>query len=429
MSSFSASKGFLAAAGIGAVIAAVLSAVPGDLHWFATAADGAVLLAAGGSALATRKVEDTLRGIASVCTKAAEGDMEARIFEAPAPGLIGDTQRAVNRLIDISDAFVREATGNLSSVSQGRYYRRVLERGLPGAFGSAARAANDATGSTETKVRDFQRFAQDNVAAVIASVASASTELHASAEAMSSTATDLARQARIAREETEGNNHEVSSVAAATEQLTASIAEIARQVARSSSMAHQASAEAKQTGATVASLIDAVAKIGAIGKLVNDIADQTKLLALNATVEASRAGEAGKGFAVVASEVKNLAAKTTAAIGQIATHTADVQSGATAAAKAIEGIASRIGEMDETTTSVAAAVEQQNAATREIARSIGAAADGTRRISQSISRVASSAVTIGANAEQVAMTSSELSRNSESLNAGVRVFMEKARAL
>jgi len=39
------------------------------------------------------------------------------------------------------------------------------------------------------------------------------------------------------------------------------------------------------------------------------------------------------------------------------------------------------------------------------------------------------AVTIGANAEQVLMTSSELSRNPETLNSGVKSFMQRARRL
>jgi methyl-accepting chemotaxis protein len=429
MNSFSASKALVLAAGLSAFGGAVLTVMQIDDVWIAAVADGLSVLAAGGAFLAMLRTHRTLRDITGICARAANGDLEARILEAPVPGLIGDTQCAVNRLIDIADAFVREAAGSMTAVSRGHYYRKVLVRGLPGGFGAAASMVNQAILAAEAKVRDFQQFAQDNVAEVVAGVASASTQLHASAGAMASTATDLAQQASFANRETDGNIHEVASVAAATEQLSASISEILRQVSQSSGVAHRAVEETRRTSGTIASLIEAAANVGTIVHVVQEIAGQTNLLALNATIEAARAGDAGKGFAVVAGEVKSLAAKTDAAIGEITAQVKAIQDIAHSASRAIADIGERIREMDEATASVAAAVEQQGAATREIAASIQAAASGTQRIAHSIETVAGASVTIGANAEQVLMTSSELSRNSETLNSGVKSFMQRARRL
>jgi methyl-accepting chemotaxis protein len=54
--------------------------------------------------------------------------------------------------------------------------------------------------------------------------------------------------------------------------------------------------------------------IASIIKVIDDIAFQTNILALNAAVEAARAGQHGRGFAVVAEEVRNLAARSAAAV-------------------------------------------------------------------------------------------------------------------
>ena len=98
--------------------------------------------------------------------------------------------------------------------------------------------------------------------------------------------------------------------AGATDELTASIAEINRQLNRTAGSVREAVAKADKTDAEIASLADAAQKVGDVIKLIQHIAGQTNLLALNATIEAARAGVAGRGFGVVAAEVKSLSLQT-----------------------------------------------------------------------------------------------------------------------
>jgi methyl-accepting chemotaxis protein len=148
----------------------------------------------------------------------------------------------------------------------------------------------------------------------------------------------------------------VAAVASATEELAASINNIAQQVTRSAAIAAKAAEEARRTNTVVEGLAAGTQKIGEVVTLIQNIASQTNLLALNATIEAARAGEHGRGFAVVASEVKALANQTAKATEEISAQIQDIQHATGEAVNAIQVIAGTIAEIDDVSSEIAAEI-------------------------------------------------------------------------
>ena len=294
---------------------------------------------------------------------------------------------------------------------------------------AAARAAEQTAKEQRTKlVGDLVGNFETKVGQLVGHLAAASTELEATARAMTESAKQTDQQAGTVASAAEEASVNVQTVASAAEELTASIAEITRRVADSSRIASKAADDAQHTDGVVRALAESAQKIGDVVGLITSIAGQTNLLALNATIEAARAGDAGKGFAVVASEVKSLANQTAKATEEIGEQVRQIQGATGEAVKAIESIVSTIGEMSAIATAIAAAVEEQGAATQEIARNVQQAATGTKDVTLNIATVSQAASETGASASQVLDASTELSRRSEQLSAEVNSFTTAVRA-
>jgi methyl-accepting chemotaxis protein len=294
----------------------------------------------------------------------------------------------------------------------------------------AERLAQERQASEERRVTRA-KLADDletSVRGVIDAVSASATSMESRAQAFTTIATRANEQASAVADASGMAASNVQTVAAAAEELSASIREIGQQVDHSTRIASQAVGETERTNAAVRSLSAAAQKIGAVVNLINQIASQTNLLALNATIEAARAGEAGKGFAVVAGEVKSLATQTARATGEIAQQIADIQVATGEAVMAIEGIGRTVGEISGIAAAIAAAVEQQGAATREIARNVQEAATGTTEVTTHIAGVREAAGETGEAAAFVLAAANDLSRQSDALQQAVARFLASMRA-
>ncbi len=242
---------------------------------------------------------------------------------------------------------------------------------------------------------------------------------------ISSDALQLAVAAASGANEASSN---VQTVASATEELTASIGEISRQLASSTEAAGRTATLAQDSEERVRELSDVAKKIDSVVTLINTIAAQTNLLALNATIEAARAGEAGKGFAVVANEVKTLASQTAKATSEIATQVQAIQQRTDGVVEAMTAIGGAVREISQMTAAVSAAVEEQSAATREIGRNVEQAAQGVEETNRAINGVRDAAERTGSSSGVVLGASREVSDKNGELSRAVAAFLDAVQA-
>jgi methyl-accepting chemotaxis protein len=269
---------------------------------------------------------------------------------------------------------------------------------------------------------------EGSVGGVVGVLSERATTLEAIARVMAGNAAESRRETVSVSESAQAASLGVQSVAAATEELSASVGEISRQVMESARISEAAAEDARRTNAVVRTLAEGAERIGTVVGLINQIAGQTNLLALNATIEAARAGEAGRGFAVVASEVKSLAGQTARATEEIGKQIGEIQGATREAVAAIQAIGAVITRIGGIAASISAAVGQQGAATGEIAASVQRTAAAAQGVASRIARIGGAAGETGDAAEKVLGAAAAVSQATGELTVEVGAFLAGVRA-
>ncbi len=143
-------------------------------------------------------------------------------------------------------------------------------------------------------------------------------------------------------------------------------------------------------------------RIGDILDIIRDISDRADLLALNGSLEATRAGEAGLGFSLVAAEMRRLAERVTASVGDIKTLVADIRESGASTVVATE----ESKKLAESTTAAARSItmvsQQQQTSTEQVAQNVRAMAEVVRQAALANTQTRASAEGLKAHADHLA---------------------------
>jgi methyl-accepting chemotaxis protein len=207
-----------------------------------------------------------------------------------------------------------------------------------------------------------------------------------------------------------------SSMAAAVEELTVSVAHIsdaATETQRNSEGVAQKcrDGEVQVTGAAdgmkriatavgeasekIRGLEARALQINSIAASIKEIAGQTNLLALNAAIEAARAGEQGRGFSVVADEVRKLAERTSSATVEIEEMVSAVQRETSESTETMEHILPMVTEGTQLADQVAVSL-------REIRLSADASLERVREVANATKEQSAASTSIAQQVESIA---------------------------
>ncbi|WP_192890864.1 methyl-accepting chemotaxis protein [Vibrio bathopelagicus] len=247
----------------------------------------------------------------------------------------------------------------------------------------------------------------------------------------------------VARQTSEGLSvqlHEISQIATAVHEMSATAEEVANNAQMTADSAIGSTENCEQGKQVIirnqdsitnlaqqvenaSGIIQEVEKnaldINAILATISDIAEQTNLLALNAAIEAARAGEQGRGFAVVADEVRVLSQRTHSSTDEIREMIETLQKNSVSAVEsmqrsqdlaqssvddannattALEEIATSIQQISDMASQISNAASEQRTVTGEVSKNIqlvndvsdnmSTEADNSRHLSEELRGIA-----------------------------------------
>jgi methyl-accepting chemotaxis protein len=240
-----------------------------------------------------------------------------------------------------------------------------------------------------------------------------------------------------------------TQVAAAVEEMSAAVQEVASNTANTADQANTASQMAHDghevVQASVASVNKLAGDVDLLSQLINKlhgsstsisnvvevihhVSDQTGLLALNAAIEAARAGEQGRGFAVVADEVRTLAQRTQKSTAEISAIIDELQSEVEQAFTLVEANHVKMRETVDSTHNVERSLDtivQEVTGIMDMSSQIATASEEQAAVIQDVSH---NLTVIDDNSDEVATAAGQISNSAQNLAGMAHELKELVRS-
>lgn len=254
------------------------------------------------------------------------------------------------------------------------------------------------------------------------SLAAASEQISASSEEIASGNASQANAAQTISELFKELSAAIHSVAQNTE-LASELSDKAISVAKDGGDVIRSSMESmNEVSGKMSMLEDDSQKIGDIIEVIEDIADQTNLLALNAAIEAARAGEQGRGFAVVADEVRKLAERSSEATKQITGIIKGMQENTKMSVAAVHESAEFSRKTGESFHLIVSMVNDAGHKVTEIASASEEQAAQTSTVQEAVESISAATEEAAAASQETAATAQSMSVLAQDLQRSVAIF-------